>query len=463
MARPTNWILATPDWSDAATITTNSAEAAAPVTNLQEMQPTDLWASQVGVTTPYLELDRGSAQPWNLVLLLFTNASNSGMFRVRSGPSQASVQGSSAPYDSGQALRTSDGNYAFQQSAAYASPVLFTLEIRFRLRFLPSSGFHLLCTRSNGTADLSISIDTQGRLVVDAGSLSLTSQGNVASLYRTYTASLVFTAGTASLYLDGVFDSSSSHSETIDGDTLQIGDTTAAAFSDVDWFRFWAVPRTADAIAADYNLQTPSSTANLLAHCRFNGSLANAGSVSGTWTQVGTPTYVLAERLWASPGLDNYQKKHGMLWVPGGVTQRWLRIDFEDLQNVDDQIKMGRLYVANAHQFDKNPSFGADTWLFEDGSQSVQLAGGQRVIESQQPVPGFRLPFQFTSEADMMSFYEIVRVRGASSDVGLVLNPIDSDGYRHRRIGYGTLQARFSNRQTAFNRFEGEVALSGLI
>ena len=96
MSRP---VIATPDWSDAATLTAQHALATAPVTNLQKIQPKDIWDSDGNLTT-YLEVDRGSQQPFNVVSLLYTNLTESGTWQVRSANSQAGLT-SSPDYDSG--------------------------------------------------------------------------------------------------------------------------------------------------------------------------------------------------------------------------------------------------------------------------------------------------------------------------------------------------------------------------
>lgn len=83
-------IIAVPDWSDAATITASDAISAGPVTNLQKMQPTDVWQT-AGLSSVYIECDRGSSQPINLVSLLYTNATADAVWRIRMANSQAEL------------------------------------------------------------------------------------------------------------------------------------------------------------------------------------------------------------------------------------------------------------------------------------------------------------------------------------------------------------------------------------
>jgi len=96
-----NMLLATPAISDAATLSTVGSEAAdMPGSNVQTMQPSEVWRA-TDTDNAYLEIDLGSAQTFNLVSLLHTNADTDTTWRVRAGDSQAEVQGGSADYDSG--------------------------------------------------------------------------------------------------------------------------------------------------------------------------------------------------------------------------------------------------------------------------------------------------------------------------------------------------------------------------
>jgi len=87
------------DWGDSATIDSSSVETSGfPVENLQATQPTDYWESQTD--TPFVVLDRGSAQTFNIVALLFTNVQAGDTWQVRAADTEANL--TAAPgYDSG--------------------------------------------------------------------------------------------------------------------------------------------------------------------------------------------------------------------------------------------------------------------------------------------------------------------------------------------------------------------------
>jgi len=92
-----NVVLATPELSDAATIIASTETAAGPASNLQTMQPTDVW--EAGGGAPYLEIDLGAVSSFNLIALLFTNATGADQWRVRTANTQGALV--SAPvYDS---------------------------------------------------------------------------------------------------------------------------------------------------------------------------------------------------------------------------------------------------------------------------------------------------------------------------------------------------------------------------
>lgn len=95
-----NLVIATPALADAGTISNVGSEAAnLPATNLQAMQPSEVWrATTLGSIS--FELDLGAALVWNLVAILATNASADASVRIRAASLQGDLE--SAPvYDSG--------------------------------------------------------------------------------------------------------------------------------------------------------------------------------------------------------------------------------------------------------------------------------------------------------------------------------------------------------------------------
>jgi hypothetical protein len=92
-----NIVIGTPELSDAATLYPSTETTAGPATSLQTMQPTDVW--EAGGGAPYIEIDLGAVSNFNLIALLFTNATGADQWRVRTANTQGALV--SAPvYDS---------------------------------------------------------------------------------------------------------------------------------------------------------------------------------------------------------------------------------------------------------------------------------------------------------------------------------------------------------------------------
>lgn len=91
-----NYIIAQPYL---ATITAASAAASMPATNLNKVQPSDVWRS-TSLSSQYIEIDLGGAKAVNLAALLFTNLTSAATIRIRAATSQANL--TAAPgYDPG--------------------------------------------------------------------------------------------------------------------------------------------------------------------------------------------------------------------------------------------------------------------------------------------------------------------------------------------------------------------------
>lgn len=84
-----NLVLATPELSDDGTLTSSAETTAGPVTNLQKMQPTDVW--EVASTTPYIVLDLGAVTAFNLVAMLHQNAILTDTWRIRTADTEGNL------------------------------------------------------------------------------------------------------------------------------------------------------------------------------------------------------------------------------------------------------------------------------------------------------------------------------------------------------------------------------------
>lgn len=462
-ARPT-WILASPKWSDAATLTASHEQAQTPASNLQRIQPTDIWSTLN--LTPHLKLDFGDAPTYeagNLVALLFTNASRRDTWRVRTAATEGAL--TSAPvFDSGRCLRMSGAAFLEHQDASFGVPT-FTLEGRFRIHEL---GTPASIVWREGTGGETLSLDIR-----EDGEVGYTIDGvdyQTGVYVRPMQAVTVTFSGTSSrytVYVNGewIRNVSGSFNWTPLTKMQAYGGTYGV---DILWVRLWSYERTAAQTAADHaKLLGPTygDYPGLYGHYRFQDSLANSGALGGTLAfGFGSGGYKNAEAAWASPDLDDYERTHALLWTPDIVPQRWMRIDLDWTANPAALVKAGRLYVSRAHAFARNPALGSDVWTFEDAAIHTSLPGGQRIITPSAPVPGMRLPFEFTNAADMNEhFYEIARARGASHDVLVCTDPTNRTGRRHQWIGYGTMQSTIAANVPAVGLYQSEITLRGLI
>lgn len=203
---------------------------------------------------------------------------------------------------------------------------------------------------------------------------------------------------------------------------------------------------------------------------------AHNGTSSGTWrvrtadteaNLTSAPDHDSGSlSLLASPGINQWFRKHAMYHVPAGVTNRWCRIDIDDPTNPDGFFVCGRVTIDPAHQFTYPHQFGANEWVVQDNSQSAITENGTEVFESKPIGIGTRLTFQtFDSDGGTemrTAFFELNRVRGTSRDIFVVLDPEDGDGYRGQRMIYGTLRG-VGPLHRNFGLYEFDVAIRGQV
>lgn len=278
-----NIVLATPELSDAATVTSSGETAAGPVENLKRLQPTDIW--QAPTLTPYIEIDLGAVTSFNLVSLLFTNATAGAIWRVR-------------------------------------------------------------------TAD------------------------------------------------------------------TQLGLTTAP----------------------DHNVS----------------SLPLRHSLVWIDVAIGESAPIIVAQ---SPDTGD-KRNHAVLWVPGGWSNRWIRIDITDTGNPDGTFMAGRLYVSNALQPTYNHDYGAADG-FDDDSTIDRTDGGQLIPNDGANRPVFEFTLNTANESERHTVREINRKRGSSKDVLIVTDPNAAEN-PHDFVKYGLLQRRRVAVNTAFNRHQVNYQMTGL-
>lgn len=458
-------ILASPALSDGATLT-GSARAGAPVAYLQRQQPGEVWASPDLVSTD-VRVDLGASREWNLVAMLFNNATGDGLWRVRADDVVGNVSGASAAYDSGQAWRFSGaGQYA--SLAGLAQSATGTLEALVRPR--GTTSIASLFQITDGTR--LVSVDQANDEIFLSATGAASAIYSPATLYPNEWIHLaaVWGGGALAFYVDRVLVGTVAFSSAWSG-TLTLragGNALLTSACDVTELRYWTVSRTAGQIAQNAIGPVLPPTTGLAAHFTTAGNATNAGTAGGSATLTGSPTYVFRERAWCSPNLDGFDRRHALLWLPrSGSTStsrtlRYLRIDFADSGNPDGFIQAGRLIVAKAYQPAVNFGYPAELPAIVDPSAREILPGGQTIVSpfGIRPYAGVTLTAQ--SEAELYGdLFTIQRTRGASGDVLFVADP-DPGPYRFAKTVYGLMQARQGTVNQRFGIYQNRIEIDGL-
>lgn len=205
----------------------------------------------------------------------------------------------------------------------------------------------------------------------------------------------------------------------------------------------------------------------------FAALLFTNASDSATITWQGSTSSTFSVTSWTSGSLtlvndgqsSSRDRRHNFYPIGSTQTARYVRFQVSDASNADSVFRAGRMYVAKAYQPTVNVQYGLG-FGFEDNSPETITTAGERIIRPTEPIPvlSFSLQaFGSSAEAEFYSnLHEIMRKRGASKDVVAVIDPSHStlDG---AMLYYGTLQPRTQIVRPAFQFFEANFELRGLI
>ncbi|MFQ5534807.1 MAG: hypothetical protein ACE5EM_08310 [Sphingomonadales bacterium] len=337
-----------------------------------------------------MELDRSSAQPFNVVSMLFTNASKTATWRVRVAATQANL--TAAPsFDSFSELVT---NGAFATDATSWN------------------------TNLNGSVGGSIARDVSNALKLAQGTNSV----------------WLVAAQPVTLKADVLYVLRGERSAVIGATAiLRIGisttdQNTAAADPEIGFMEWTGatsgVKRLAFTVPSDgtywIKMREGSSAAS--------GSLVDNISLAD-------------DAMWAAAGLDSWSRRHSLLWVPAGVNDKWIRIDLDDPDNTDLVIKAGRLYISQAFQPQNNIDFGLD--ITQVPAESIGVKPGEPPVASVNenvPVANFTLSWLTEAEA-RTDLDELERFYQGRKDVLVVFNPDATNPRRAQDMIYGILEA----------------------
>jgi hypothetical protein len=201
--------------------------------------------------------------------------------------------------------------------------------------------------------------------------------------------------------------------------------------------------------AATWRIRGATSAVNLT-----NGSAGYDSRVAGV-----DLTFTSAPSWWDRP--------HGYLWLGSNVqTFRYWRVDVFDAANSSTYFQAGRLYAGNMYQASRGAKLGGSISVDEvvptSSSSSAHLtAGGGQKYPSVRIKSGrivFSLEFLPQSEA-LVALYQIVRRRGGTKDVWVVIDPDDSVNFTTQQC-YGTLKVGIKFQWTTLSAVTGKALLT---
>jgi len=181
----------------------------------------------------------------------------------------------------------------------------------------------------------------------------------------------------------------------------------------------------------------------------FAAVIAHNGGAAGEWRVRGATSEA---NLTGAPGFDSGSGGVSF-WPASGKpdadvfhsfmsfasqTFRWWRLDIDDAANADGYFEAGRIMLASAWAPDTNFEFGAGLGWLDPSPVDIGVAG--HLFPLKRPTHRVQtLPFRMVSAADCLGgIYELQRLRGASGDIFVVLDPADDD-HLHRRMLHGLM------------------------
>lgn len=196
------------------------------------------------------------------------------------------------------------------------------------------------------------------------------------------------------------------------------------------------------------------TNATALATVRVRSAVSEAGLTSGAIFDSGML------QLLASATTD--ARRHSLLFLANPIYAQWVQIDVADPTNPDGYLNIGRLYIANAHQFTRNFDYGVGMG-FVDRSTLTRSKAGLTFPTRAQPAKtiGGRIGFQSEDEV-LSNMYEIELSCGLSRDALLISDPTPGV-HRHKKIAYGLLTKLAPIVNSRFNLFDIEIDIEGLL
>jgi hypothetical protein len=482
-----NAALGAPNWSDYATWTVknlagfDSYHPSFGPTQLTKTQPLDR-CQTLDTSEVVIQGAADRARAINMLLLLYCNATGNAGWRVRMATSEAALD--SDPFLDTSSY-TGDPTKPFEYCVKFdgengkgiASSIgalsgSFSMELHFRAQVLRQQG---LLRVYDGSSSGILSMESDGRLrfeIFDAGGVSLGAvvSTGVTEVFTWTHAACVYDDATNELrlYAHGLplaTTGSVTVGPTLSGSSLvEVAPLRAnRGWIDVSNVIVWDEARSDAEILANYDEQIATDPGMLL-YYKFND-----GSGIGATEEVSAKTLLLSghawsypERLWASPGLDDWDRKHS-LWLYGpGFTATHIRINVLDEGNPDGFLTFGRLFGSGAWQPSFNIEYGSGLFGYDDPGSVKTLVSGVSLLDEGSPVPSLPFSIRTTSKDEMIQLsLEMARTRGTTRPVVFVRDPGDPY-YAQQGIVYGVLENLSPSIEASYEFYQQRFQIKGL-
>lgn len=119
-------------------------------------------------------------------------------------------------------------------------------------------------------------------------------------------------------------------------------------------------------------------------------------------------------------------------------TYRYWKLAFSDISNPDGYLEMGRLYLSNCFQPNKNAIYGMEEGYTDDSRTAWTVSGGISSVP-RMPRKTARWTLDFATSLEMYSqARDIDKTRGTSKDI-LFIPDIEDTNYFQERAIYGKM------------------------
>jgi len=206
-----------------------------------------------------------------------------------------------------------------------------------------------------------------------------------------------------------------------------------------------------------------ATTFNFAALLFTNLTTSAVVTFTGRTTTIAAPSWTAS--LSIAAGMSIYERPHVFFYTTSVLTTPVIWAAIADTANPDAVIRVGRFYAGNAYTPTYNAMYGLRL-SYDAATDEVVTVARERITRSTEAIPGAAFTLQaFGSGAwdEIMTYiHPILRKRGSSKDVVVVIDPTDGT-YAGRLVLYGTLQQKTEIVFPQHNLFETALELRGLI